>query len=470
MSLCYGICLQAQVTCFVQTQLDRRNVYPQQPFKVIFTVLTATWYTAPLDFDNIQIPNAFIIPFDRTRSGMFPANGKQYPGLQFYFIIFPYAPGNYTIPSIKIIATTPAVGDNKPQKVTLTTTPQPFIVKPEPAAFKAEQWFVAKDVTIKQYWNKSLKDLKIGDIVERTISIDARGTLPQFIPAIEKDSLDWADTYPHEPTLTDTRDQYDANGRLTQTFTYLLEKEGTYTFPSERIKWWNPYSNKVYSRGTDSMQIRVKPNPNLGMLTTLKDSLNATRVSLKPTQPLKKGPLLIFGLPWYWLVLYALAGSILFYSLIRVLIRWYTSLHSAYAAYLQSEPYWFRKLMRSPPALPILLAHLYTWWDRWAIPGKSSSITLEAQGEKDTSIPEDLERFFKRRYDANRSLVTGSLHEGPVIESSDPGKASSLDPDPKTTARFKKNIRQYRKKIGMIAKNGGAADTISPTQSEWQID
>src|SRR5580692_8339381 len=368
--------MQAQINCFVQTQLDKRNVYAQQPFKVTFTVLTATWYTAPLDFDNIQIPNAFIIPFDRTQSGMFPANGKQYSGLQFYFIVFPYAAGNYTIPSIKIVATTPAVGESNAQKVTLTTPPQPFVVKPEPAAFRGEQWFVAKDVTISQEWSKPLQDLKVGDVLVRTVTIDARGTLPQFIPALTKDSLDWADVYPHDPTLTDTRDQYDANGRLTQRFTYLLEKEGSYAFPSEQIKWWNPYSSKVYSRSTDSIRIMVKTNPDLGILATLKDSLNATRALAKPAKPAKKGPLLIYGIPWYWFTLYALVALFVVYVLIRLFARWYRSIHAAYEAYLVSEPYWFRHFMRSPMDPPVLLKNVYAWWDRWPVAGKSASITF----------------------------------------------------------------------------------------------
>src|ERR1700761_6052378 len=121
LSLCAVLITKAQVTCFAQTQLDRNSVYAQQPFKVTFTVLTATWYTAPLQFDDIQIPNAFVIPFDRTQSGMFTVAGKQYPGLQFYFIIFPYVPGSYTIPPIKIVATTPAVGEGVAQKVILYT-------------------------------------------------------------------------------------------------------------------------------------------------------------------------------------------------------------------------------------------------------------------------------------------------------------------------------------------------------------
>src|ERR1700754_4321428 len=106
----------AQVSCFAEISLDRHSVYVQQPFRVTITVLTATWYTAPLEFDNIQLPNAFVLPFDQTTPGMFDARGKQYAGLQFYFIVFPYQSGTFVFPSIEIVAQTPPEGESKSQK------------------------------------------------------------------------------------------------------------------------------------------------------------------------------------------------------------------------------------------------------------------------------------------------------------------------------------------------------------------
>jgi hypothetical protein len=141
---------QSQVNCFVKTQMDKRSVYAQQPFKITFTVLTATWYTAPLDLDNIEIPDAFIIPFDRTMPGMFSVGGKQFAGIQFYFIVFPYKPGDYLVPAINITAETPPAGGFKGQAVKIKTAPQKFVVKAIPENFKEENWFVAKNVFVRE--------------------------------------------------------------------------------------------------------------------------------------------------------------------------------------------------------------------------------------------------------------------------------------------------------------------------------
>jgi hypothetical protein len=433
---------QAQVNCFVQTQMDRRDVYAQQPFKITFTVLTATYYTAPLEFDNIQIPNAFVIPFDRTQSGMFPSGGKQYPGLQFYFIVFPYVPGKFTIPPIKIVATTPAVGDYKAQKVTLTTPAQDFVVKAVPAAFKGGTWFVAKDVHISEDWNRKLKDLKVGDIVEQTISIDARGTLPQFIPVPDKDSLDWAGVYAKTPILEDTRDQYDANGRLTRTFTYLLEKEGAYTFPAQEVKWWNPYSNHVYTRSSAPVRVQVGANPNLGMLATLKDSLNIQQ-PVQAVKPEKKAGLLILGLPWYWFCLYALVTLGVLFLLLKWAVRLFQVLRASRQTYLASEAHWFRKFMRSPDSIEPLLLHLYQWWDRWPARNKRASVSATLKEHDADDVDQELGLYLKSIY----------------------GAGATSPPTP----AFKRQMRAFRDALSMKGSKSApmAKELVSPDQQEW---
>jgi hypothetical protein len=275
---------------------------------VTITVLTSTWYTEPLDFDNIQIPNAFTLPFDQTTPGMFTVGGDQYAGLQFYFIVFPYTAGQFTIPAINIVATTPPKGSYTAVKVKLSTAPRPFTVKPVPNKLKDGNWLVAKNVFIKEHWNRSLQHLKVGDVIERTISIDAKGTLPQFIPPLRNGSLNFASEYLQDPELDDARTDYDANGRLTQSIVYLLEKEGVHEIPPIEISWWNPLNSKLYKRAAPGVKLTVQPNPNLGIMTTLKDSLAATQASLPAIQPTKK-TFRIAGIPWYWFTLSVLVAG-----------------------------------------------------------------------------------------------------------------------------------------------------------------
>jgi hypothetical protein len=437
--MCVAAITNAQVKCFVRTEMDRRTVYAQQPFKVTITVLTATWYTAPLEFDNLQIPNAFIMPFDKTEPGIFTINRDKYAGLTFYYIVFPYKEGHYTLPPINIVATTPPVGDYKAIKVNVKMQPLSYIVKPVPKNFSGDSWFVAKDVSIYQRWNKSLNKLKVGDVITRTVILNARGTLPQFIPELKADSLDWCGIYPQPATLTDTRDEYDANGRRVQSTTYLLEKEGDFTFPASVIEWFNPINSRVYKRSTPLVKIHVAPNPNLGILKTAKDSLKAT-LPVKASIKVKKGPYLIYGIAWYYFALYSLAVICLLWFIIRLIIKVIKDLIQRRQVYLASENYWFHKFNRSSYNFPALLRNLYAWWDRLPVSNKSASIQKDSKDHNAGEINEQLASYYKEE-------LTGTGN------------------DVKADAGFKKSVKKYREQLKntvQLNKN------VSVSQTEWE--
>ncbi|MDF2191586.1 BatD family protein [Paraflavitalea sp. CAU 1676] len=375
----------AQGHCFARIALDRSSVYVQQPFKVTITVLTPTWYTQPLEFDNIQIPNAFTLPFDQTTPGMFDVDGKQYAGLEFYFIVFPYQAGDFTLPPINIVATTPPEGSSTATQVKIATPARHFTVKPVPAKLKGNDWLVAKNVIISERWNKPLTHLKVGDVLERTVSISAQGTLPQFIPTLPSENLSFASAYLQDAELDDERNEYDANGRLTQSITYLLEKEGDFELPPVTITWWNPLNSRLYKKSAAPATIHVAPNPHLGMMTTLKDSLAATQTK-QVAKPAKKGPYTIAGLPWYLFAAYAIGAGLLLYILARYGYLFVIRLRARRSAYIQSEPFYFRRLRHLSNSPSGVIHHFYPWWDRFHGSGPSPSVTLTWQQEKEQPL------------------------------------------------------------------------------------
>ncbi len=377
--------LRAQVS--VNVSLNRKSVYVQQPFHVTVTVYTRTWFTQPVEFGNLQVPNAFIVPFDKSQPGMFTVGGRQFPGIQFYYIVFPYKAGNFTIPSLEITAYSPAEGSSQAHKLVLHTTPQPYIVKDVPEELKKSgDWFVAKKVMLHDSWTPSGTQYKVGDVIKRTITINAAGTLPQFIPNLsEEEKLNWASSYPQDAILTDTRGGGDANGRSTQTATYLIEKAGDFTVPEIKLSYWNPYSTRMESITTKSFQIHVAENPNLGILTTLKDSLDAT-VTLKNPTADTKTPFLILGMKWYVFCGWVILAIIALYVAFGLLRRGTLFIWRKWSTYKRSEKHLYRQFLRAGHDPKRFLLALYRWWD--AMPQKPSAsvgITMDMSGNKEGS-------------------------------------------------------------------------------------
>ncbi len=386
---------KAQSQVSVNVDLNRKTVYVQQPFHVTITVYTKTWFTAPLEFGNLQIPNAFIVPFDKTQPGIFTVGGKQLPGIQFYYIVFPYKAGEFTVPPLEITAQSPPEGSSQTRKIVLHTTPQSFVVKDVPAELKKKgAWFVAKDVTLHEKWEPDLKDLKTGDVIKRIITINAKGTLPQFIPDLnEQEILKWTSSYPEEPILKDTRGNGDANGESVQMITYLLEKAGNYTIPGVNLSFWNPYSAKVESRATQSISIQVKENTDLGILKTLKDSLDAT-VAIHPAETKAKTPFLIFGMKWYQFAGCLIICIVVLSLLIKLGRKLFIKFRTNRENYHNSEEYLFKKFQQANHDPKTFLNALYVWWDHFK--GKSSASvgkTLSTENEQEES------EIFKEYFD-----------------------------------------------------------------------
>jgi hypothetical protein len=409
----------AQAVPFARIEVSRSSVYVQESFRVTITVMTPSWFTAPPEFSNLQIPEAFILPFDQTVPRMFTIGKKQYAGIQFYYIVFPYKSGRFTVPPFPIQVTGPPEGSAVSQKWKLRTREIPFTVKAVPASVQAGDWLVAKNVFVSESWNKSLTHLKVGDVLERTDLIDARGTLPQFIPPFPLDSIDWASEYPRDPVLRDERNDEDVNGSRTQKTIYLLEKAGDFIVPALNVRWWNPRQERMFSKPTRPIRIHIYDNKNLGILKTLTDSLSA-----KPQQSnaeVNAGGKKMLGLPWYLFSMFLLDG-LLCLIVVFILSNHITDIiRKKMIDYRSSEKYWFTQFIKSKNGPRLVLDQFYAWWDRWRGDNTSPSVSSNKNLASLT---------------AQLKMMEQNVYSGSVGH-----------PDPKT---FKYQVAQFRKEAGRL--------------------
>lgn len=332
------------IDAFAKVKLSTNEVYVKQPVRVTISVHSSTWFADALDFGNLNVENSFIIPFTRTVSSIQYFNDKKYATLTFYYIVFPYAEGDIEIPALNIIASIPPEGDYKGQAVTIRTKARKIKVKPIPKSANQDNWLVADNAMVWEDWSKSLDNVKVGDVIERKVFVRAFGTLPSFIPDVELLPTDFASQYPKDPLYIDQRTDNEVIGKREQTILYLFESEGEFTIPAIEINWWNPWAKKLYSRKTKDISITVKPNPNLGILSSIKDSLSIESDLVSSTieddkndwtkyLSIRNGILLIIGL-------------LLSFSFVYIFIKILKYLLSIFKEYRNSEAFEFKKLRK----------------------------------------------------------------------------------------------------------------------------
>jgi hypothetical protein len=323
--------------------LNTKEAYIGQPVKLTVSVYSSTWFTSGIDVGNIQIDGALTV-FFRSLSNSKDFSGRKHAGVEFYYNIFPTQQGEITIPSLSINVESPKPGDFKGIKRTITTKPKTLKVKNIPYGYDPNNWLVATSLNVKQKWSSSLSEIKVGNVVQRTIRRSAGGTLSEFIPATYWDSISGISIYPKRPQLNTIKSKTAVSSNRSETVSYLFEKEGEFILPKMEYMYWNSRTKKFYKKQIDSVVILVQPNADLAMLASIKKSLQKEQIEEIEAEDT---PFLIFGLTPKSFLQYFVIGLIVLFLLFIILKRVISFAKFKYNTYLNSEAYAFTKVEKA---------------------------------------------------------------------------------------------------------------------------
>jgi len=320
-----------------------------QSAKLTIKVYTTTWFTKGVEFEKMKIDGAFLVPYQRNLPFSTDIKGKQYSGVEFFFLMIPYKSGEVVFPQLKINIVTPPDGDYKGKKKVVRTREIKINVNELPPIESDNDWYMlANSIYVSEKWNKPLKNLKTGDVLVRTIRVRANGTLPNFIPEFSVDSLDFASIYPDDFTTYEDKKTENIYGVRTDKIKYLLTKEGVFTFPDEKFYYFNPRTKKKSFKLLKGKAIKVELNKDLAYAQSVQDSLDAFLLSqIQPVEAKEKEEFLILGMkPWKFGLITTLLILIL-YKLVIFLLKFYRGINEKIRKEKTSEKYLFNKVIKA---------------------------------------------------------------------------------------------------------------------------
>lgn len=369
MGLFLGLCLQSFAqTIWADVTVNKSSVYVGEPVEVSVKVYTSTWFTTGLDLGNIKVKDAFSVYF-RPVSISFQRDGQTYAGVQQIYHVFPYEVGQVTFPVLDIEVESPAPGAFKGVKHSVKSKERIITVKPPPSSFSSGEWLVAGGLSASEQWTgpdsyRDRKQVKVGDVLERKVTRTAYSTVAELIPPIVWDSLPGVSEYPARSGVSNHKDKTSFSATRTETVRYLFEKEGEVTIPEMVFTWYNSAHKKLYKRTLKAVTVQVVPNPDLGVLASVRDSLVQQQEEIMAEEAAEE-PRLILGMsPRRFVVLAALVfgGALVLFFLGKKVLLLYRQRHQAY---LHSERYYwdlFRKEYSKGNPSSIAKA-LYRWLD-----------------------------------------------------------------------------------------------------------
>ncbi|AZQ61157.1 hypothetical protein EI427_02660 [Flammeovirga pectinis] len=399
---------------FATVSLNRTYAFEQQPIKATIKVYSPTWFTDGLEFGDLKVNDAFIIPFTNSVAGNAIINDHSYAMITYYYLIFPYKVGELEFPELEMTAFIPPKGDFEGKATTLRTRSKVIHVRSLPASDKAA--FVANAAYLNDYWNKDFKTLKVGDVLERTVTVTGFKTIANFIPSISIDSVTYAKRYLNSNLTNQEIDDKKETLKSTRTekYSYLFTKAGDFEMPGSEVTYFNPFTGKYKTVRSKAMKIHVDTSSNLGIVGSIADSLAALQPSIAidntPKVPLKE-QIIAFVVGHK----YQLLSFIIFLSIYKRLFRIIRFILFRFKekrrVYLLSEEYAFKKaLQKSRSKNPYLyLQSVYNWLLHTQT--HQVSITQQAKDVGD-------EKAFKRHQELFKALNYKDLKKIPTSFSS----------------------------------------------------
>ena len=354
----------AQGHLLSDVKLTQTSVYVGQPVEVTVLVYTSTWFTRGIDPGNIKVNGAFTV-FFRSVSSSRQISGKTYAGVEMIFHVFPYDDEDILFPALEINVETPDEGGYKGVQKLVKTKERAIAVKPVPPGTKQSEWLVASGMTVKESWSGDKTRVKVGDVLERSISRDVSGTVSELIPPINWDSLSGVSLYPARSEVNNHKTRTAISASRTDGIRYLFEKEGEVTIPEKVLTWWNPVHHKLYKRSLPGFTLVVLPNPDLGMLESVRDSL-AVQTAGQGEARGDTSAITILGVSLKWFIASLTGFLIVIFLMIKGIMSLRRIVTQHREQYCKSELYYFRyfrKVSKRKDPVKAIEA-LYRWIDQ----------------------------------------------------------------------------------------------------------
>jgi len=239
------------------------NILVGQPVHLVVEVLVPNFFTGEPLFPTFELENAIVVlPEESTENFNEQINGKSLSGIRRTYFLYPQQVGDFHLPPVQIIV--PYA--NAPPKATEAhlTLPTLTFHADVPAAARGLSYFLpTARLTMQQRWSVPLNKLRVGDVVERSITITVDKMQGMLIPPLPFEAPPGIKVYPEESKVQNQKTDRGefVQGLRAQAAKYFIQKEGDYTLPAIHLQWWNLNTNRLVTATLPEIKFTAAPNP-----------------------------------------------------------------------------------------------------------------------------------------------------------------------------------------------------------------
>ncbi|MFT6834440.1 MAG: hypothetical protein ACJA0H_000468 [Francisellaceae bacterium] len=205
----------------------------------------------------IVIPNTTIMEFKEPIIYKKNIDGKPVVIIVKKLALFPQNSGEIIIPPITFSASILDEGNNQHQyarfnspfyprtkTIRVTSEPKKIQIKPMPISIKGT-WLPTTMLKAEGHFDPVQKNYRVGEIITRTITIEADNLLAAQLPEIKPKEINNVKIYTDTPELQDFENKGIIHSQRIETFTYVPTKKGNIIIPKISFEWYDINSKET---------------------------------------------------------------------------------------------------------------------------------------------------------------------------------------------------------------------------------
>ena len=231
-----------------------------EPLQLQVDVRTSSWFTDAATLPELTIAGTDVTPPNSEAQHLTQTvQGQIFTGLRYTYRIIPNLAQAFTVPSLTV-RTSPAQASHE---LSAQTPPLHFTAS-QPAGFEpGEPVLVASGLRFSQNIRPADAELKVGDSLSRTLTLQAENAPGLSLPAPPVGTVDGLSTYPKTPqisNLDDGRGNFTGGQRI-DSLSYRIERPGNYALPAISVKWWDSIQRKAQTSEVPAISFKAVANP-----------------------------------------------------------------------------------------------------------------------------------------------------------------------------------------------------------------
>jgi BatD DUF11 like domain len=314
-----------------------------QPVRLTVEVLVPNYFTASPVFPEFDLKNAIVMfPQETPQNFSEQVAGTSYAGIRIAYHLYAERRGQFQLPPAQITVTYADAPPHSAQ-ASLQLPQLVFHAEVPPAAEGLDYFLPTTQLKVQQKWESSFKNLRVGQTIERTVTITADKLQGMFIPPLPFDVPGGLRVYSQQPVVQDQKSDRGEflSGRRVESAKYLIEKPGDYTLPGLEINWWNLKTGRLRTETLPAVHFSATADPAYipELPPQLEQRAPAQKVSASPWNRYRAW----LRQDWMWV-----AGAlVIFWLAVRMIPRTARWLRDARQKQHENEATYFRALIRS---------------------------------------------------------------------------------------------------------------------------